>query len=202
MTGLLDLSLEKDSERFLKKVLPWVHEAGNPYFDYLFGDSDAARENILDWMQRPSSEIAIDRCRILQQDERSVGGFIGLNGAELEKCRKADMMVLMKTFASQKEVLLQRLAASRELFPSVPDNTYYLSKLGVLLEFRGMGLGRRLTQAFLTAGRKLGFTRFQLDVCCENVAAVNLYLNMGFKIKQESSAAEEPLRYYSMVWHE
>jgi len=201
VTGLLDLSREQESERFLPNVLPWVHDAGNPYFDYLFGDSDSAQENIMSWMRRPSSEIAIERCRILQQDERIVGGFVGLNGAELKKCRKADMMVLMKTFSSQKEVLLNRLAALRALFRPVPDDTYYLSKLGVLPQFRGIGLGRKLTKAFLTTGKKQGFSRFQLDVSCDNIAAVHLYSNLGFQIDKESSAGEETLRYYSMVLH-
>lgn len=202
MTRLVDLSGTSDTEPYLPQVLPWVHDAGNPYFDYLFGGTDAARENVLNWMQRSSSEIALQRVRGLLQDGKMVGGFIGLSGVELPKCRKADMMVLMKTFATQKEILLKRLAAARKLFPPIPEDTYYLSKLGVLPNFRQKGLGRKLAQAFLATGRELGFSRFQLDVCCDNHVAVNLYSKLGFQIKQESSTRIETLRYYSMVLHD
>lgn len=202
MTQWVDLSSEVDTEQYLPHVLPWVHDAGNPYFDYLFDGSDHARENITDWLRRPSSEIALERVRLLQQDGQIVGGFIGLSGVELQKCRKADMMILMKTFATQKESLLNRLAATRKLFSPVPDDTYYLSKLGVLPDFRQKGWGRKLTQAFIATGRELGFSRFQLDVCKDNHAAVNLYSKLGFQIKQESSTGIEALRYYSMVFHD
>ncbi len=189
-----------DRERFIPEVLPWIHEAGKPYFDWLFGGSETALKNIESWMRRPSSEISILRVTLLFAEERPVGGFIGLGGADLAQCRKADALAILREAQSQgRPDLLVRLGAVRGLFPLVGPDEFYLSKIGVAADLRGTGLGRRLVMEYLAAGRAAGFRRFRLDVWAEHRAALLLYESLGFRVLLESSSPEAGIKYLSMV---
>jgi len=52
--------------------------------------------------------------------------------------------------------------------------------MGVLPEFRGKGIGRRLLEATLAAAHLKGLARIDLEVRQDNVAAVSLYQSVGF----------------------
>jgi ribosomal protein S18 acetylase RimI-like enzyme len=194
------LSDDPDRVRFLPEVLPWVHEAGNPYFDWVFGGPDQARRTLGDWMQRNSSEVSLTRVVLLLEAEAPLGGFISMGGGELLLCRKADTLaVLNEPDKTRKAELSSRLEATRGLFPLVGADQYYLSKVGIAAYARGQGLGRVLTEAYLERGRSAGFTRFRLDVCSENQPALRLYTSLGFRVVSESVSDEAKLRYLALV---
>ena len=52
--------------------------------------------------------------------------------------------------------------------------------MGLLPDWRGRGLGRRLIEAALTQARGLGFKRVELDVYADNTRAGTLYEQVGF----------------------
>jgi ribosomal protein S18 acetylase RimI-like enzyme len=184
----------------LPLVLSLVHEAGNPYFDWFFGDGDEAHAALARWMERPSSEVASERVTVVLAGGRPAGMFVGLGGAEVERCRKADLLAATREAAGRPEAraeLLTRLEASRGLFAPVDAAQFYLSKMGVVRSMRGEGLGRVLTEAYVTAGRAQGFRSFRLDVSADNEVAVALYRSAGFEI---GSAAERAgMTYLAMV---
>lgn len=190
-------------ERYLVDVLPWVHEAGNPYFDWMFGGREAARQTLASWMRRPSSEVSLARMTLLLSGDEAVGGFIGLGGAELAQSRKADWLAMLKESSEPgRSELMARLGAVRGLFPRVEPEEFYLSKMGVMPELRGTGLGRRVAEEFLAAGRAAGFRRFRLDVWSENTPARRLYESLGFRVVSESASAEAGMCYLAMVREE
>ncbi len=189
-----------DPERFIPEVLPWIHEAGNPYFDWLFGGREAALKSVEAWMRRPSSEISISRVALLFAEDRPVGGFIGLGGADLALCRRADALAILKEAHSEgKSDLHARMSAIRGLFPRVGAEEFYLSKIGVAANLRGKGMGRKLAMEYLAAGRAAGFRRFWLDVWAGHSSAVRLYESLGFRVVGESSSPEAGIKYLSMV---
>jgi ribosomal protein S18 acetylase RimI-like enzyme len=51
---------------------------------------------------------------------------------------------------------------------------------GLLPQFRGAGLGRRLILRTLDAARALGLTRVELSVRADNANAIALYRKIGF----------------------
>ncbi|MBR0894141.1 GNAT family N-acetyltransferase [Bradyrhizobium tropiciagri] len=55
--------------------------------------------------------------------------------------------------------------------------------MGLLLAFRGQGLGLRLIQQALAASRQFGFHRVELTVRVENANAVALYRKVGFEFE-------------------
>ena len=189
-----------DPEKYISKVLPWIHEAGNPYFDWVFGGREAALRTIASWMRRASSEISISRMSLLLEGDRSVGGFIALGGAELALCRKADTRALLKEANSQRRSdLIARMESVRGLFPRVASDEFYLSKMAVAPDFRRTGLGRRMVSEYLSVGRAAGFRRFKLDLWAENRGALRLCESLGFKVVQESVSVELDVKYFSLV---
>jgi ribosomal protein S18 acetylase RimI-like enzyme len=55
--------------------------------------------------------------------------------------------------------------------------------MGVIPEFRGRGVGRRLIEATLIAARGKGLMRIDLEVREDNLPAVSLYRRSGFLVE-------------------
>ncbi len=188
------------AQELISEILPSIHEAGNPYFDFIFGASDRARTELHKWMKRASSEIFVERVVILRMDDVVVGGFIAVNGKELEGCRRMDMTSLVMSGNRQyREEVSSRLNLVRDLFSRVNADEFYLSKLWVNPDYRGSGCSRTLMKSFIELGLKRGYRNFRLDVSVENRAAVHLYGALGFKAIHESTAPNTPLRYAGMA---
>ena len=197
---LRPLGADPDGERFAEAVVPLVHDAGRPYFDWLFGGPEAARRRLAGWSARASSEVALERVTVLFEDGEPAGLFVALPGAELAACRKADAVALLQeTESSARRAVMERLAAVRSLFAPVAEAEWYLSKLAVLPARRGRGLGGRLADAYLAAGAEQGFTRYRLDVDAGNTAALGLYESRNFRIAHDRSSEAAGLRYLGLV---
>ena len=192
------LSEDDNATAHIADVLPWVHEAGNPYYDWFLGGPEAARKHLDTWMMRRSSEIAIARVTLLFEQGETRGGFIGLSGSELTKCRQADTLAVFKvTPRNVRDELTARIRLALDLFDRVDPGEFYLSKIWVPKAFRLKGKGHRLIEAFMAAGRAAGYHRFRLDVAAENTPAIKLYEDAGFEIARECASAG--LSYVAMV---
>ncbi len=55
--------------------------------------------------------------------------------------------------------------------------------MGVLPDYRGAGLGRRLLTETLEAARAIGIERVELEVFASNEAAIALYGRLGFVVE-------------------
>ena len=66
----------------------------------------------------------------------------------------------------------------REFFPSRAHRGTL--GMGLLPEWRGRGVGRRLLEATLVQARRSGFKRIELDVHADNPRAIALYEKAGF----------------------
>ena len=188
------------AEALVDDVLPWVHEAGCPYFDWFFGGEEAALASLAEWMRRPSSEVYVGRLTVLQDGDRPIGGFVALTGAELEECRGEDAMAAVRAAGRDGLADLRaRLAAGKELFAPVGHDDFYLSKIGVLRELRGRRYGRRLLERYLDDGRAGGFRRFRLDVSADNEPALRFYRGFGFQVVNEAASDAAGLAYTSLL---
>ncbi len=181
-------------------VVELIHEDGNPYFDWFFGDPGLAVATLAAWIRRPSSKVAASRVTLLLAGDALAGGMVALSDDELRRYRQADVVALLKNTGpdrSARAELLERIQASNGLFAPVGSEDFYLSKIGVLAQHRGLGLGRTLMTEFLAAGRAAGSSRFRLDVSGDNEPAVRLYRSLGFAVESENERSG--LHYLSMV---
>jgi ribosomal protein S18 acetylase RimI-like enzyme len=185
--------------RLTANIAALIHEAGNPYYDWLYGRPSEARRAV-DWQLRlPTSEISSTRVTALLKDAVLLGMYVALNGAELARARMTDAMAITRREGTRgpPSPLLDRIAESRGLFAPVHDDEFYLSKFGVARRFRGRGWGRLVLDDYIGAGRRAGFTRFRLDVSADNAAAIALYQSAGFII--ESTAERAGMTYAAMA---
>jgi ribosomal protein S18 acetylase RimI-like enzyme len=184
------LSGDRDADRWIPQLLPWVWEAGDPYYSWFFHGvlaDDRPQSILAGWMRRRSSEVSLERAVLLRAGDRAVGGFIALGGTDLQACRRADSLAALQATSREGRALLaSRIRQSRKLFGPVAADDFYLSKLWVAAGSRRAGHGARILREYLRTGRAGGFRRFRLDVCAQNQAAVRLYLASGFAVLCES----------------
>lgn len=188
-------------ELLVSKLAPSVHAASNPFADWYFGDRDVAAELIEEWMVRPSSEVYLGRGIVMMAEQEPVGVLIGMSGAQLSACRNADFGAFCEEIGSGEEVdeiVEQVVTVSRELFPPVEPDTFYISRVAVVSQHRGRGFGRRLVEHTMEAKRRDGFDKFRLDVSAENAGAIHVYESLGLKRASRSQSTIAPLEYFGM----
>ena len=197
---LRPLTDEAPPEKSAPQVLPWVHAAGNPYFDWFFGRPETTRNVLSRWLVRSSSEVSLTRATLLLRNGIPIGGLIALSGIELVAARRADTIAIVQDVpAHARPGVLDRLRSSAGMFPAPHAEDYYLSKMGLLPEWQGRGIGRRLVKEFLQQARSKGFRRLYLDVAVDNTQAVRLYNRTGFVVQRVAAPANGPPRYMSMT---
>ena len=188
-----------DAANIRAEVLPLIHEAGNPYYDWFFGKSSSARSALETLFASPASEISAGRVTLLVAEKRLLGMYVALPGAEVARCRLADALVLLGRTGEEGErrTLSTRIDAARGLFPQISPHEYFLSKIGVVPSYRRRGLGAILLDHYLDDGLEAGYQRFRLDVPATNAHAIRLYRSRGFEAMNERRLAH--MSYVGMV---
>jgi GNAT superfamily N-acetyltransferase len=182
------------------ECLSWLYDAGNPYWEWLWGSADEALSQLKTWLNRSNSEISNDRVLCVLDSTKIYGGFVALGGRELQQCRKADFLTLFNYARyNHYEKLLSRMRIANQFFGAVSDDEYYLSRIGLLPDRRGTGLGRQLVRAYMDNGLRSGYRRFRLDVAESNIQAIKLYETSGFVINRVSEVLDVPFQYCSMT---
>ena len=174
----------------MREIEPWVHEAANPYLDWMLGSAELARTALRRWMAKDRSEISLTRAAGLYEGDAVVGGYIALTGADLAGAARADTLALLAVVPRARRAgVLARAAALSELRSPVDPDQWFLTKLGVLEAHRGQGHGGAAVEHFLAAGRALGLTRFRLDAWEPDAHVVAMYERAGFAptARRESS---------------
>ena len=200
MSPFRSLPQDQSIEQWIPTTLPWIHEAGNPYYDWLFGGAAEATLALAEWMRRPSSEVFVGRIMLLVDTGHTLGGFIALPGSELDTCRRLDAFAAVQAAGpEQRRSMLTRMRLARGLFATVSAQEFYLSKMAVLPRHRGAGHGAAIVREYLDVGAALGFRRFRLDVWAGNQPAIHLYEAAGFRTLRESSAQQARMTYLDMA---
>ena len=197
---VLHLSGRERPQRYIPEVLPWIHDAGNPFYDWFYGGGGETRHVLGEMMRRPSSEMWIGRVNLMTVQDEPVGGFIANPGQELSRCTTADVLALLKRApASERAEAAERIKKALGVFPPVGADEYFLSSIGVRADCRRRGHGKRLVEAYLAQGRAAGYRRFRLNVQAENRPAVHLYESFGFEVTSEPMAAQGRMKYWAMT---
>ena len=195
------LAADVPLDSVIPAVLPGILEAGNPYYEWLFGDARIATRILDRWLRRSSSEVCVLRARLLTQRSAFVGGFIALDGAALKTARKADTRAMLTDVSmAERPVLLTRLTNASALFPPVADNECYLSKIWLQPALRGRSYGNQLLVRYIEEGKARGHRSFRLHVDSANSRAIRLYQRHGFAIEETGRTADGTLEYHAMAY--
>lgn len=107
---------------------------------------------------------------IAEVDGTAAGAIVGYDGAMLHELRQPIYPLLEQHLGS---------------VPHIEDETeageYYLDSLGVLPQFRGMGVGAMLLNAMSNKAFAEGHARVGLIVDFDNPRAERLYTSLGFR---------------------
>lgn len=99
------------------------------------------------------------------------GAIVGYDGARLHELRKPTLRLIQERTGNA--------------FPSIEDETnpdeYYLDSLGVLPEYRRLGIGNKLLTTLRDKAFAEGYERAGLLVDAMNPQAEHLYLSLGFE---------------------
>lgn len=137
----------------LDQIAEGMHDAGNPYFDFIFDGAEVARATLRRWITRKTSEVFAGRAHLLFDGGELVGGWVGMLGSECRACRMADTAALFAQFSGPaRAALLARLESARHLFATFEDDDWYASKLWVRRGLRGKGYARILSEGVFTPG--------------------------------------------------
>jgi ribosomal protein S18 acetylase RimI-like enzyme len=71
--------------------------------------------------------------------------------------------------------------------------------MGLLPEYRGRGLGRRLMERALEASRVFGLSRIELSVREDNARAAALYAKLGFAVEGRKRRRRLPRSHFHGV---
>jgi ribosomal protein S18 acetylase RimI-like enzyme len=186
----------------LPTLVPWIHEASQPFADWYFGDAATAADILGEWMRRATSEVHLGRALVaLDAAGGPLGCLVGMNGLALERCRAADFAALCEELGSDPDasaVLEELVTASRALFAPVPHTAFYVSRVAVAPHARGQGLGRCLLEAALERARRARCTQLHLDVSTANQGAIRTYGHVGLEVVTTGVHEPSGLAYHRM----
>ena len=135
--------------------------------DYCGDDYLAVLQEIA---RRKATQYSWTQALVAEVDGVAAGAVVGYDGAQLAKLREGTFEVLMECIGR---------------IPRIDDETeageYYLDSVGVLPQYRGMGVGRVLVEAFCCKAFGEGHSCVGLIVDMENPKAEELYRMLGFE---------------------
>ncbi len=155
---------EKDTEYVAKTVLTAL-------------DMDTSD---LEWVKAscadPKSMYSWNKALIAEDNGKLIGCIISYRGDEYLPIREYTWSRLWT--GVDPEVI------SKSAIETYPGE-YYLDSLAIEPEYRGRGLGKKLMQAAMEEGRKLGYKKFALLVAREKPRLKDYYASLGFEDSNE-----------------
>ena len=106
---------------------------------------------------------------VAEVDGCAVGALVGYDGARLEELRQPIF-----------ELIERHLGSALAIEDETSEGEFYLDSLGVLPQYRGLGIGSALLSAMRDMAFDRGFERVGLIVDVDNPAAERLYNTLGF----------------------
>lgn len=120
--------------------------------------------------RRDATQYSWRNALIAEVDGVAAGTIVGYDGAQLRALRNGTFTVLLECIGR---------------VPNILDETgrgeYYLDSIGVFPQFRGLGVGRALIEAFCNKAFVAGHERVGLIVDFDNQQAEGLYASLGFE---------------------
>ena len=194
------LAEDPDAERLTDALAPGLYEAGKPYFDRMFGDPAAGVAAVRRYLASERSELSIRRVTVLEDGGELVGAFVGVEGADMPRCARADSLLALKLVGREGRAgFLRSAAALAELRRPIEADQWFMSKLWVTSERRGRGYARMLMREFVAAAERHGLPRCRVDAYEGDVPVLGLYESEGFEQRSIAHSADGTLGLIEMV---
>lgn len=123
-----------------------------------------------DLAQREVAQYSYRNALIAEVDGMAAGAIVGYDGARLAELREPIFPLLEK-----------HLGETLQIEDECEAGEFYLDSLGVLPQFRGLGVGARLLTAMRERAFEQGHQRVGLIVDVDNPRAERLYSSLGWR---------------------
>jgi O-6-methylguanine DNA methyltransferase len=120
--------------------------------------------------RREATQYSWQNALIAELNGVVAGAVVGYDGAQLYTLREGTFATINE-FVERTQTIVDETSAGE----------YYLDSVGVLPQYRGMGVGRALVSAFCDKAFAEGYKRVGLIVDFENPDAERLYTSLGFR---------------------
>ena len=110
--------------------------------------------------------------------------FLGtVTGFTLEQTREFVSKIVERSIPQVVAIESEKVVGWCDVLPGTMAGTSHVGRLGMglLSQWRGRGLGRRLMNECIALARRVGIEKVELEVYGDNVAALKLYKAYGFK---------------------
>jgi O-6-methylguanine DNA methyltransferase len=120
--------------------------------------------------RREATQYSWQNALVAELNGVVAGAVVGYDGAQLYTLREGTFATINE-FVERTQTIVDETSAGE----------YYLDSVGVLPQYRGMGVGRALVSAFCDKAFAEGHQRVGLIVDFENPDAERLYTSLGFR---------------------
>jgi ribosomal protein S18 acetylase RimI-like enzyme len=120
--------------------------------------------------RREATQYSWQNALIAELNSVVAGAVVGYDGAQLYTLREGTFATINE-FVERTQTIVDETSAGE----------YYLDSVGVLPQYRGLGIGRALVEAFCSKVFAEGHNCVGLIVDFENPNAEKLYTSVGFK---------------------
>ena len=106
-----------------------------------------------------------------------------VDGFSLEQTRAYLKRVVDESLPQVLAVVEEEVVGFCDILPNTTKGFVHVGRLGmgVRLEWRRQGIGRRMLGGCLSLARNAGIEKVELEVFSDNIAAVRLYDSFGFR---------------------
>lgn len=141
---------------------------------------DELIEKLIEQMNMPNNEISATIVASLSG--HIVGGYAAIPASTLSRTQMMSVMRLVKGLSADKQdAFLRELPKNLGTMPSLPVESFYLSRIAIAPSFQGHGVAGHLIEHFITSAMLQRYPSVSLHVRKENNRAINFYKKYGFK---------------------
>lgn len=178
----MELTLTRNVAHRLPDFMKLEAEASVDYNAFVYRDAEQADQIREFLMQERRSEFSPPYAQALLKEDKVVGALVCLEGKKLNASRLRMVMELQKAgyFKSDSQ-LAHRLQLAGQVFHKPEKGDFYLSRIAVAKDCRGLGLGSILLEEFEKQGAREGCSQYVFEVSAGRQDAIEFYRNYGYR---------------------
>lgn len=150
----------------------------------IYGSEDRGVKVIRNLIAAGGNYFGAENIFVAESGDTIAGMLVGYAGREQKDFASKDPAVYRKAAGLAGNLAIffrSRFGLMRFGTHRVPDDTYFISDISVLPDYRNRGIGSRLVENAVRDAVSKGCTRVVLDVYYPNAGAKRLYERLGFR---------------------
>lgn len=159
-----------------------MYSSGPDAFNYVF--KLRAHDDVLEYLRvafrDDCGELGYANHTVAELESEIVALGTAFSGRDMWRFMTGGLRGLLSFYGWRAPIVASRALRMERVIEPPKGDLHYVAHLGVTPDLRSRGVGRRLVEHLLDAGRDLGRATAALDVSIQNPRARALYDRLGF----------------------